>query len=957
MFQRKRIAKGWQRRSMAALCVGLWALSSVAPARAQNANGVSLVTHQAGAPGTSASGGDNITFANINALSANGRYAVYVSDKTNLVAGQSDDNEGADVFLYDRTTTTSVLVSHTAGSLTTTSSGGAGTPVISADGRFVAFASGATDLVDGIENLGGHTNIFLYQVSSGQITLISHSAAAMNVAADSDAIKPAINADGSVIAFSSEAGNLVAGQTSAFFSQVFVAQNGKVSLVSHDVSSPTAPANFNAGNFGNLVISADGKSIAYNSTATNLVPAGVRNKFNDVFLFRNGINTLVSHATSGLNNEAAGESTNAVISADGNVVAYEGGASNLVADYQDSDPSTSTQIYAFKNGVNTLVSHVPGAVATAAGGFARNAVINRDGSSIAFNSTGKNLVSGQTNTNPDSRLSNVFLSKNGQIVLISHASGSANTVGDFSSETGGISADGRLVIFTSAADNLVSGMVASSNLSNVFLSDGDTNTLISRAPNAQVGSNGLSNAEEISGDGSAVLFQSDASNLISGGTSPVTNLYLFTNAAAPAAPALSINNAAPVKEGNSGQANSAQFTITLSAAVTSEVRVNYGTADGTAKAGQDYVATTGTLVFAAGQTSKTVSVPILGDTVAEGNETFTLVLSNATNATLGATTSATATILDDDAPSLSLSIVPAGFNEGAGSSAAMATLSRSGPIGAALTVSLKSSNPARVTVPATVVIPANQSEVKFPVSAVDNTVMDGQVDVTITASAEGLTTATAKVTVSDNDTPPANQVPVAQNQTLRTNVNTPVSITLSATNTKPDTYFRIVSAPKNGTLADGSGTSLIYTPKAGFVGTDSFTFVANNNDGTVDSNLATITLQVLADTPPANTPPVAVAQNLSTTPNTPLRITLRGTDSDVPAQTLAFRIVTQPQNGTLSGTGANLTYTPRNGFTGTDSFTFVTNDGTSDSAPARIGIRIASGPHTAARGRTGRQSR
>ena len=90
------------------------------------------------------------------------------------------------------------------------------------------------------------------------------------------------------------------------------------------------------------------------------------------------------------------------------------------------------------------------------------------------------------------------------------------------------------------------------------------------------------------------------------------------------------------------------FTITLAKASPLKVSVSYATADGTATAGSDYTATSGTLVFAPGETSKTIGVPIIGDAVVEPDETFTLTLSNAVNAKLG-TAQATGTIENDDA--------------------------------------------------------------------------------------------------------------------------------------------------------------------------------------------------------------------------------------------------------------------------------------------------------------------
>ncbi|MCC8429963.1 cellulose binding domain-containing protein [Reyranella aquatilis] len=115
--------------------------------------------------------------------------------------------------------------------------------------------------------------------------------------------------------------------------------------------------------------------------------------------------------------------------------------------------------------------------------------------------------------------------------------------------------------------------------------------------------------------------------------------------AAPALPSLSVSDATRV-EGNSGTAK-LNFTVSLSQAATAPVTVQYGTADGTARAGSDYTAKSGTLTFAAGQTSKTISVNVSGDTLVETNETLTLNLSGASGATI-ADGSGTGTITNDD---------------------------------------------------------------------------------------------------------------------------------------------------------------------------------------------------------------------------------------------------------------------------------------------------------------------
>jgi hypothetical protein len=115
----------------------------------------------------------------------------------------------------------------------------------------------------------------------------------------------------------------------------------------------------------------------------------------------------------------------------------------------------------------------------------------------------------------------------------------------------------------------------------------------------------------------------------------------------PPLPTLSVNNVS-VPEGNSGT-TAAVFSVTLSAASAVPVTLQYATADGTATAGSDYQAAGGTLTFAPGETSKMVTVQVIGDTVPEPNETFFLNLSNPTGATL-AQGQGTGTILDDNTP-------------------------------------------------------------------------------------------------------------------------------------------------------------------------------------------------------------------------------------------------------------------------------------------------------------------
>ena len=131
-------------------------------------------------------------------------------------------------------------------------------------------------------------------------------------------------------------------------------------------------------------------------------------------------------------------------------------------------------------------------------------------------------------------------------------------------------------------------------------------------------------------------------------------------------------------------------TVTLSGVSSQTVTVNYATANGTATAGSDYTSTSGTLTFSAGDTSKTVNIPILADTVDEENETFTFTLSSSLNAAISTSSGiATMTITDDDAaPTISINDVTSA--ETAGTVNLTATLSVAS--GRTITVNYATSN-------------------------------------------------------------------------------------------------------------------------------------------------------------------------------------------------------------------------------------------------------------------------
>ena len=187
--------------------------------------------------------------------------------------------------------------------------------------------------------------------------------------------------------------------------------------------------------------------------------------------------------------------------------------------------------------------------------------------------------------------------------------------------------------------------------------------------------------------------------------------------------------------------------------------------------------------------------------------------------------------------------------------------------------------------------------------------------------------ATVSITVSS-----VNDAPSATAQSVSTNEDTPKEITLAGSDPEGSALtYRVTVSPAHGTLS-GSAPALTYTPAANYNGSDAFTFVVN--DGSVDSAPAVVSISVVA----INDAPVAVAQSIATDMDVPVAITLGGSDPEGDA--LTYQVTVDPLHGVLSGTAPALTYTPASGYTGDDSFSFVVNDGSVDSAAAIVSISV-----------------
>ncbi|NKB49627.1 MAG: tandem-95 repeat protein [Alphaproteobacteria bacterium] len=183
-----------------------------------------------------------------------------------------------------------------------------------------------------------------------------------------------------------------------------------------------------------------------------------------------------------------------------------------------------------------------------------------------------------------------------------------------------------------------------------------------------------------------------------------------------------------------------------------------------------------------------------------------------------------------------------------------------------------------------------------------------------------------------------NDPPVATADGAATDEDVAVQIAVLANDSDPDgDSLSVVSVTQgaNGAVLINADDSVTYTPAANFNGNDGFDYTISDGKGGVDS--ASVSVAVAA----VNDVPVADDQSVTTRKNTQVDITLTGSDADGDA--LSFAIVSAPSNGTLSGTGANQTYTPNNNYTGADSFTFSADDPNGGSATAVVSLNVKKG--------------
>lgn len=453
---------------------------------------------------TNGTGGNGNSYGS--AMTPDGRYVVFASDASNLTF--QDTNGIADIFVRDLQTETTTLVS--TGGLASGIWPGSIAPVITPNGRYVAFFSTATNLVPGVASAG---EVYVRDLAEGTTTWASTNARTLFQAkigtANAISADAAISSNGQWVAFevcpsNSTAKGLVVEVNLQTLSDTLISTNAFARLT------------WNAEDFDNLTLSPDGSSVAYVANGT-----GTTNTIVYLWNAQSQTNILVSADwTSGL--PASGYCSGPVFNSSASFLAFYSDGTNLTAN--SLLPGNHLYLWNPQTGVMQLVDANTNGVGTGLG-FASSADITADGSLVVFDQAlnGANLVS-----NDGNRGSDVFAVNptTRAVELISACLVPTETPNNFVEFFPScVSTNGRYVAFASEAGNLAAGVT--NECREIFLRDLwlQTNILVS------VDTNGLpagvdSTEPSLSGNGRYVVFSSYATNLAAGVFTITENVFV-----------------------------------------------------------------------------------------------------------------------------------------------------------------------------------------------------------------------------------------------------------------------------------------------------------------------------------------------------------------------------------------------------------------------------------------------
>jgi|CXWL01.1.fsa_nt_gi Tol biopolymer transport system component len=417
------------------------------------------------------------------AISANGRYVVFETRATNIVAGYVPNGSNAtSVYWYDRVTRQALLVSHALGQVTQQADGPSGGGLISDDGRIVVFASLGRNLIPNPQGLG-QNNLFVYDTTTRQAQLVNHTLGLPTAWTSGSARWWTLSSDGRFLLFESRSTSLVPIDTNGELDLfVFDRLTGINDLITRSQADPPATS---AGLVEGGAMTPDGRFVVFASNATDLV-AGVNdiNLGADVFQRDRvlGVTRLISHAV-GQPLVAGPAATNVHSqSTDGRFVSLRHRLVNVASFIQ-------TSIYDRETSLATLLSHAAGTPTLPGNGHSQPVGLSSTGRWVAFTSTATDLLPGGLAPGPP----NLYLSDrvSGEVRIVTPAEGvPGRGVNSGVTQIQSLSQDGNTLAFSSDASNLVvgdsndfgDGFVYSTAIFTDCFESGDTSSWSSASP-------------------------------------------------------------------------------------------------------------------------------------------------------------------------------------------------------------------------------------------------------------------------------------------------------------------------------------------------------------------------------------------------------------------------------------------------------------------------------------------
>ncbi len=369
-------------------------------------------------------------------ISDDGHFIVFSSKATNLVSG--DSNGRSDIFLRDNWTGKTTRLSES--TIGVEANHWSNNPSISADGRYIAFDSQASNLVS--DDIGWAKDIFVRDQQTSDLIRISVNFHGEQ--GDSSSWEPSISADGRYVVFTSSANNLSPWDQSA--DDIFLHDRVTGLIEQISTSSLGAPGNHHS---SQPSISADGRFVAFSSWADNLVPADTNLSY-DIFVKDRATGITQRVSVDSFGNEGDLNCQDPIISANGRFVAFRSSSTNLVPG--DTNGTYDIFVHDRKTAITELVSKDSNGVLGNSNSYAPD--LSADGRFVVFHSISTNLVIGDTNWKDD-----IFVHDRLTATTERWSTDALGAEGNHFSRNPSISADGSRITFESYSDNLVPGDV------------------------------------------------------------------------------------------------------------------------------------------------------------------------------------------------------------------------------------------------------------------------------------------------------------------------------------------------------------------------------------------------------------------------------------------------------------------------------------------------------------------